>query len=62
MKERQPDVSEKVKPSSEILYKKLEEGYISMVCIRTYVVYILRYGIEGPATIIHIASPTSDVK
>jgi len=34
MKERQPDVSEKVKPSSEILYKKLEEGFISMVCTR----------------------------
>jgi hypothetical protein len=32
--ERQPDVSEKVKPSSEILYKKLEEGFISMVCTR----------------------------
>ncbi len=33
-KERQTDVSEKVKPSSEILYKKLEEGFISMVCTR----------------------------
>jgi len=31
VKERQPDVSEKVKPSSEILYKKLEEGFTYLI-------------------------------